>query len=260
MFAVALAGLGGPLEAEAAALAADLGCTAYDARLMLAPGLPAIVKTTADRAEAQDLLARLRARGNEAVAFDTAAVASSATMKTMRHFRLGDAGIEDDGDALAYDDLVALVAAVHRTRTDNETVTREKKFSVSRALLTSGLSMSKTVTKESRASSEEREAVLYLFPRSGAPWLLRERGTIWGGHGRPLEATEAANFRATVAVLRERARGAVYDDRLVTRKVAERAALSAGLGSTTVTSSSEGTVDLLAHVLALWLAKRAAYR
>jgi len=261
VFVVALAELGGPAEAEAPLLAADLGCTAYDARLMLAGGLPAVVKTTADKAQAIELLGKLRARGHGAVACDTGAVASSGSMKTMKAFRLGADAIEEGGERLPYDDLVALVGAVHRSRTDSTTVSKEKKFSMSRALLTSGLSMSKTVTKETKASAEDRESVLYLFRKSGeAPWLLREHGTNWAGHGRALEATEAGNFKVTVALLREKAKGAQYDDRLVTRKVGERAALHGGSGTTTVKTSSEATMDLLAHVLAMWLARAGAYR
>ena len=261
MFVVALAELGGPAEAEVPVLAADLGCTAYDARLMLAGGLPAVVKTTADKAQALELLAKLRGRGHGAVACDASAVVASASMKTMKYFRLGPDAIEEGEERLAYDDVLALVAAVHRSRTDSETVTREKKFSMSRALMTSGLSMSKTVTKETRAATEDRESVLYVFRKSGAaPWLLREHGTIWTGHGRPLEATEAGNFKATLAALREKIPGATYDDRLVSRKVGERAALHGGAGTTTVKTSSEATIDLLAHLLALWLARAGAYR
>jgi hypothetical protein len=45
----------------------------------------------------------------------------------------------------------------------------------------------------------------------------------------------------------------------MTRKAAERSSLSGAGGSTTVKTSSQAGVDLLAHVLALWIA-RGAYR
>ena len=262
VFVVAIAELNGAIEAEAAVLAADLGCTAYDARLLLAPGLPAIVRTTPDREQALQLLAQVRARGHGAVACDTAAVVGSGAMVSMRRFRLGPEAIGLDDlptESLPYDDVLALLAAVHRSRTDTATQSSERKFSVSRALMTSGLAMSRTVKKETHAATEERDRVVYVFRRSGAtPWLLREHGTAWAGHGKPLAPSESENFRVAVASLRERAPGATFDERLVTRRAPERTALSGSIGTSTVKTSSDGAVDLLAHVLGLWLARSAS--
>jgi hypothetical protein len=284
VFVVAIAELSGAIDAEAAALAADLGLTAYDARLLLAPGAPVVVKTTADKAQALDLLARLRARGHGAVACDASAVVPSSAMVAMRRFRLEpDAITLDDrpGERLAYDDVLALLAAVHRRRAASSGHVRERQFSATRAVLTSGLSMTKSVKKDTHAVAEERDAVLYVFRRSGStPWLLHEHGTTWAGHGGSLagaddrdrdrdrereRVTASENFRHTVSALRQRAGGAaVFDDRLLSRKaIPERTGL-AGLatsrgasGSITVHTSSESGVDLLAHVLALWIARRA---
>jgi hypothetical protein len=121
--------------------------------------------------------------------------------------------------------------------------------------------MTKTVKKESHAATEERDDVLYVFRRSGAPsWLLREGGVAdWSGHGQPLAASRFENFRLTVGALRAKAQGAMFDDRLLTRRVQERASLAVGAGTKSITSSSDASVDLLAHVLALWIA-RSAYR
>ncbi len=264
MFVVAIAELAGRLEDEATALGADLGATAYDARKLHASGLPAVVRTTGDKAQALDLLARLRARGHGAVACDSAAVVASGAMVAMRLFRLGPAAATLDdrpGEALPYDDVLAIVAAAHRTRAQTETSVSEKKLSIARAVVTSGLSMTKTVKKESHAATDDRDNVLYLFRRSGAPpWLLREGGVgDWSGHGQPLAASRLENFRLTVGALRAMAPGATFDDRLVTRKVQERASLAVGAGSKSITSSSDASVDLLAHLLALWIA-RSAYR
>ena len=259
MFVVAIAELASPIDAEAAALAVDLATTAYDARLLLAGGLPAVVRTTPDRAQALELLARLRARGHRAIACDMGAVVASGAMVSMRRFRLGDAAVmlsDQPALELPYDDVLALVAAVHRTRVETETHVREKKFSVSRAIMTSGLSMTKTVSADAHAGAEDREAVLYVFRRSGAtPWILRENGTDWSGHGRPVAPTRAENFRLAVEALRARAHSAVFDDRLVTRRARETASLRTGTGSTSVTTSSDGGIDLLAHLLALWIAR-----
>jgi hypothetical protein len=255
VYVVALTELRGTLDDEAPALARDLGCTAYDARLLLAPGMPTVLRRTPDREPALELLSRVRARGHGAVACDLSAVASSDAMTSMRRFRLGqlEVTLDDVADArLPYDDVVALVPAVHRSRTDTATVSRETKLSIGRAVMTSGLSMTRTVKKEAHNSTEERESVLYVFRRSGAaPWILREHGTQWAGHGQPLAHSEAENFRIAVAALRARAPAAAFDDRLVTRRAPERAALSGGQNTTSVRTSSESGTDLLAHLLAL---------
>jgi hypothetical protein len=262
VFVVAIAELQGAIDAEAAALATDLRCTAYDARLLLAPGMPAVVRTTPEKAAALDLLSRLRARGHGAIACAAEAVVPSSAMISMRRFVLGESAAvlgDRPDETLPYDDILALIHAVHRSRVDVETRSQETKLSVSRALMTSGLSMTKTVTKESRATTESKTGVVYVFRRSGGtPWLLQERGTSWAGHGRPLAPSEAENFGIAVSALRTRAPGAVFDDRLTSRRTGERAALSgvaSATGSTTVKTSSEAAVDLLAHLLGLWFAR-----
>jgi hypothetical protein len=261
VFVVALTELRGALDAEATALAGDLGVTAYETRLLLAPGMPAIVKTTPDKARALEVLARLRARGHGAVACDAAAVVPSAEMIPMRRLRLGEREVTLDdrpAERLPYDDVLALVAAAHRSRTDTATQTRETKLSVGRAVMTGGMAFTKSVKTETRTSTEERESVLYVFRTSGAtPWILRERGTSWAGMGRPIAPSESENYRVAVAALRELAPGAVFDDRLVTRKAPEAASLSGGGANTTVRTSSSAGVDLLAHLVAMWTARSA---
>jgi hypothetical protein len=263
-FVVALTELASPAEAEASALAVDIGATAYDARLLLAAGLPAVVKTTPDRAAATDLLARLRTRGHGAVAFDASAVVASADMVTMPRPRLADDAIEagDPADArLPYEDVLALLLATHRRRTDASTETRETKLSMGRALMTGGMAFTNTVKTETHAATEEREAVLYLFRKSGeTPWILREHGTAWTGlvEAGALSPSEGENFRRGVTALRQRAAGAAgaaFDDRLARRRATERTTVASGTGMTVKTSSEAG-VDLLAHVLALWLSKQ----
>jgi hypothetical protein len=263
VFVVAVADFCRGLEEDLPALGVDMGATAYDARLLVAAGTPAIVRTTPDRALALDLLTRLRARGHGAVACDATAVVAAADMVAIRRPRLeGDAIAIDDrtNDRLPYDDVLALVPAVHRRRIDAATQTRETKVSMGRALLTGGMSFTKTVKTNTHNATEERDGVLYVFRRSGAlPWILREHGTGWGALGLPLAPSESENYRMALAALRERTPGATFDDRLMKRKAGERSALSGGGGNTTVKTSSEGGVDLLAHLLAMWIA-RGAYR
>jgi hypothetical protein len=253
VFVVALAELRSEIDVEAAALAADLSVTPYEARLTLAQGMPAVVMTTADEARARELLTRVRARGHGAVAFDTSSVVPARAMVSMRRFRLRESAIslDDRPDVLPYDDIGALIAAVHREQTTLETESRDRTISMGRAVLTGGLVMTKTVTRETRTETSQREPVLYVFRRSGeTPWLLRERGTAWAGHGVAISPMATANFKITVEKLRERAPSAHYDDRLVTRRGGPERLTSTGGAANTTTRSSGAGIDLFAHVIA----------
>lgn len=263
MFAVAIAELRTDVATEAAALAPDLGVTAYEARLILAQGTPAVVLTTPDEQRAIDFLLRIRARGHGAVALDMTAVVPSHAMVSMRRFRLGEGAIslDDRPDVLPYGDIGALVAAVHREHTTQATESRDRTISVGRAVMTGGLVMTKTVTRETRTETSERDPVLYVFRRSGeTPWLLRERGTAWSGHGAPVSPMATANFKMTVDKIRERAPGAAYDERLVTRRGGPERLTSTGGSSNTTTRSSGTGVDLFAHVIAAWATGTLALR
>lgn len=252
MFVVALAELATPVDAEAPLLAKDLGVTAYEARLRLLAGLPSVVLQTPDKERALAALGALRARGHGAIACAAAAVVASEAMISMKRFELDPGGVrapDHDGALLPWDDVLALVRASHRTRTDTTVETKEKKLRPGMAIATGGLVLSKTVTKKVTTSTEAREQVLYVFRRSGqTPFLLHEAGTRYAALGADVSPTSLENFNRTVALLRARAHTAAYDDRLMTRKVSD-AARAGGSGT-------GETIDLLAHLVALWIARR----
>ena len=246
---------------EAVALAADLGTTAYEERLNLAAGLPAIILTTPDLERARALLARVRARGHVALACDSAQVVPSTAMVELKRFRFADdALVQEDpaGERLPWSDVLALLRATHRTRTETQGAVAEKRFALGRALATGGLVLSKTVTHSTANAAQEQEPVLYLFRRSGGPpWLLRESGTHYTALGAAMAATSLPNFLATIDELRRRAPGATFDERLATlRKVPERIVLAVSGGTRTAALSSDGGVDLLAHLIAQRIAGR----
>lgn len=246
-------------DTTAAVLASDLRITAYEARLLLAAGMPALVRR-AEEPDAIALAGRLRAGGHMVVTCDEAQIVPSSEMIDMRRLRLGPDGVVLDdraGAALRFDDVLAFVAARHRHSTQTSTSTSARKFSASRALISGGLVMTATVKSEGQRGTDDNEQVLYVFRRDGAtPWILREHGSRWSGLGRPLAPSATENFRLAVDLLRKGAPGAAYDDRLMSRKAsAERVETSGTKGARTVKTSSETGVDLLAHVVALAIAQ-----
>lgn len=260
MHIVAIAELATPLEVEAAALAVDLGTTAYEERLNLLTGLPSVVLTTVDRAVAQALVAKIRARKHRALLVDSDSVVAHEAMVFMRGFVLDARGVTVGEHELPYGEITVLLRAMHRTSSETQSETKSRQFSAGKALLTGGLAFIKTVTKEEKTAAQVSEQVLYVFRGDGeTPWLLRERGTSYAGLGPALTVSSAQNFLATIAHLRKHAVEAAYDERLLNPRGATNRLTRSGTSTASTTSvSSASGVDLLAHLLAKTLARRQA--
>jgi hypothetical protein len=259
MFVVALAALETSVEDEAPALARDLGTTAYETRLQLMAGIPSVVLVTPSLERALDVLGSLRARGHGAVACDTHAVVPAASMVAIRRYRLEDGALVLDpadgaragGDRLPFAEIRALIRATHRTTHETREQVKEVKFRPGAALATGGLVLTKKTTKEVRSTIEEREQVLYVFGAGRTPWLLRETTAQNTGLGEAMRPTRIENFMAAVRALREFAPHAAYDERLLSaNRIPEiRGEPGEARGSDPMTRG----IDLMAHVLALWL-------
>lgn len=232
-YIVAIAELATSLEAEAKVLAADLGTIAYEERLKLTAGLPAIALATTDGAAAQTLLAKLRARGHRAHLCRASDVVPASAMVSLRNFQLDGDGLDSGDIQLPWHDVSALVRARHHHVSQTSEIVKKKKFDVGRAIATGGLMMRKTEKREVVTREERSEQVLYVFRASGAtPWLLREHGTHYGGLGTALAPTANRNFLIAVEQFRARAADARFDDSLLKRP-------------------SIDDVDLYAHLVAI---------
>jgi hypothetical protein len=221
MHVVAILELPGTIERAASALASALGTIAYDERLKLAAGLPAVVLSTPDAARAAALMAALRAEGQRAFECTSSDVTAASEMVSLKRFAFeADALVATDrGERLAWSDVAALIRATDRRRVESATVVTEKKFDLARTVITGGLVRSRTTKREVTTRADDAEPVLYLFRAGGAtPWILREQGTHYEGLGDRLASTSAPNFLSTVAELRARAPRARYDERLVSRR------------------------------------------
>jgi hypothetical protein len=243
VFVVFVAHLARPALVEAEAIAASVGMTPYEARLALASGPPSIVLSTADRDRASDVVAMLRARGHGAHVFDDEGFVASSGMVKADDFVLDSEGMRrtSTGELLPFGDVYAILRAVHDSSHELE---RQAPASIGDALVINAEAM-RVVSR-----NEEREHVAYFFRRSGdKPWLLRERHASYVGLGAERSPVAFANFTRTIGRMRESSAMAVYDERLVRRRVAER--LVAG-GQ----RSSRHGMDLLAHLLAMTIASQ----
>src|SRR5262245_32281101 len=110
---IAIAALGTSVEVEAKALAADLGTIAYEERLKLAAGFPAIVLATTDGGAAETLLAKLRARKHRAQLCRSSEVVTESAMVSLRNFKLGADTLDSGDDQLPWADVSAFIRARH---------------------------------------------------------------------------------------------------------------------------------------------------
>lgn len=261
---VAILALGTAVEDEAPHLAAALGLTAYEAALLLRAPSPTPIMRTDDRARALALLSALRSRGHDAVACDAAAVATGATLFPVRAFALEDQGLSVTSfttgvtETVRWDDVVALVRAVHRSWSESLEKNTTQKLSLGRAALSGGLMMTKKITTETKHASSEHEPVLYVFRRQGAPLLFAQSRVRYDNLGAALQPSQLQNFATVTRLLRERAPRAPYDERLVTARPSTDRVRAGASGA--VSSSTADSVDLLAHLVALSTSRTTPYR
>jgi hypothetical protein len=226
------------------AIAQELGIVPYEARQRLALGAPAVVWSGGDRDQTLQILAKMRVRDPLAMACDTSAVTASDAMISMRDFAFVEGGVSSGELVLPWSDVLCILRASQSRVVESTVKEKQTNFSVGRAVVSGGLVVSKTTSKDVTTKSTEKEQVLYLFRKSGAtPWLLRETLTRYAALGPRVTHASMQNFLTTTQLVRERASHSVYDERLVTMRVTDQIALAGG-------------VDLLAHLLAMSIAKR----
>lgn len=162
-------------------------------------------------------------------------------MTELRSFRMDATGLRADDDSpaqLPYEDIGALLRAVHRSTSRTTEKITERKFRPAMAALTGGLVLSKKVSREVTTETTQHEQVLYVFRKSGSPaWILRERSAHYGGLGTDLRPTSVENFQTTIRRIRERAPDAAYDERLMNGRAVR--GVAEGVAAT----------DILAHLL-----------
>ncbi|WP_242332946.1 MULTISPECIES: hypothetical protein [Anaeromyxobacter] len=244
---------------EAAHAVADAaGLTLAEARMRLAPEPPALLARLAPD-EADRLVLALREAGLAAVAVE-ARCPSDRERIVAHSFALDDLGLTltprfGEPTTFAWADVTALFRGLRASRSEVERLEKSKRFSVGRAVLTGGLGMTRTSTQAVRSSKEELEQVILVYARSGRAATLSETQLDFSCLGAGMQPSSTGNMLELSRRLREKARSAFYDERLMRLGRRPLPFVAAGeSGSvtptrTTTRTDTSGSLDTLAEVM-----------
>ncbi len=245
-------------DEAARALAEAAGLALAEARMRLAREPPALLaRLEPDKADA--LVASLRKAGLAALA--VAARFPTDEDRTIAHaFSFDDAGITFTprfGDAMrvAWPDVLAILRGLRASRSETERTEKSRSFSVGTAIATGGLKMTRTSTQTVRSSEESTEQVILVYARSGRVAMLSERQLDFSCLGPGMHPSSSSNMAELARRLREKAKPAFYDERLLRLGRRPLPFLAGGesrsqTATTTKTlADTSGSLDVLAEVM-----------
>jgi hypothetical protein len=249
-----------PVQPDVAtrALADATGLTLAEARMRLAPEPPALLaRLDPDKADA--IVAALRKAGVAAIALD-AHIPSDKDRTVARSFAIADAGVTFAprfGDPLdiAWPDVLAVLRGARASRSDVERTEKSKSLSVGAAVATGGLKLTRTSMKTVRSSEESTEQVILVFARDGRAAMLSETELDFSCLGMRMQPSSTGNMVELAGTLRDRAKGAFYDERLLRLGRRSLPFLAGGESrSQTATltktrTDTSGSLDALAEVM-----------
>lgn len=245
-------------EEAARAVADATGLTLAEARMRLAPEPPALLARL-ELAQASALVAALRQAALAALMVDSRCPTDRD--RTVAHtVAFDDEGVRftprlGDSMEVAWPEVVAILRGLRATRTEVERREKSKELSLGRAYATGGIVMTRAVEKTVRSSAEATEQVVLVYGRDGRAATLAETQLDFSCLGTSMQASSTGNIVELARLLRERAKSAFYDERLLRLGRRPLPFLAGGesrwqspVGTTTYTDTS-GSLDTLAEVM-----------
>lgn len=244
-------------EAASARIAQLLGLTAAEANMRLAAEAPSLLVSLPDE-DAERIAQALRA---EKLAAATCPVSLGAegrlTARTLAFAPDAVTFTDRQGATLRipWPELTVLLRGQQLVRLQNATTQKVKQFSMTRAVITQGLSFSKTTEKTVRSEQEEVTHFVRVYSASGACAAVEDSQMAFACLGPDLQSTKLGNINKVLQLLRERAPQAFFDDRLL--RLGRRplpftlaAPSTVREGKTEVSrTDTSSSVDVIAHLL-----------
>ena len=171
MYIVAIDDLGDDRAGIARALSKALGTIFYDALIRVSvPGKgPLIVAVYAEKNIALEKTEKLRVAGFRTLVLGQDEVETDGESTIMvRRFLFGDAGLEIEartGDAvrIGYNLIDTIIRGTRIVQTTETETMKEQKFAAGRAIITSGLMTTKSVTVTQQSRTDVREGFMSSF-------------------------------------------------------------------------------------------------
>ncbi len=251
-------------DEAARALAGAAGLTLAEARMRLAPEPPALLaRLEAERADS--LVAALRAAGLAALSVDSE-VPSDRERLVAARIAFSEAGAVftsrlGEAMAVAWTDVLAILRGLRVARQETERTEKSRRFTPAAAIATGGLVMTRELERTVRSSEESSGQVILVYARDGRAAALAEGGLDFTCLGPGLQPSSTANMAELARRLREAARGAFYDERLLRLARRPLPFLAGGESrsqtAATVTrrTDTSGSLDVLAEVMRQALAE-----
>jgi hypothetical protein len=226
--------------------AAASGLSVADIRYRLQGTLPRVLMSDADGERLAAIGERLEPLGFTMLSCDPRAAPTDGERVMAQTMRWqADGFVAIDGAGREHECAFAAVEAIQRAVRVTAHITKEKtterKFDVTRAVLSSGLILTRKEEKEVVRKTEASEPFVLLERNDGEPDIaLYERRMNYRFLGPDMQPVSRANLEAVVRRLRAAAPGAMYDDRVA------RPGFISGLPTTSV-----DPVDLGLYLVAL---------
>ncbi len=249
-------------EEAAQALAQGAGLVLAEARMRLAPEPPALVaRLEPEKADA--LAAALRKAGLAALSMDSHA--PSDRDRLVAHLvAFGAEGATFTSRTgtvmeVAWPDFLAILRGVRASRSETRQTERSRSLSLGMALATGGAILTRKTEKTVRSAAESIEQVILVHARDGRSAIIAGGEIDFACLGAALQPSATANMVELGRRLREGAKAAFYDERLLRlgrrplpfiADVAWSSQTSAGV---TRRSDTSETLDVLAEAMRLAL-------
>jgi hypothetical protein len=245
-------------EEAARAVAGAAGLTLAEARMRLAPEPPALLARL-EPGKADLLVVALREAGLAALAVDVRCP-TDKDRTVARSFAIGDAGVTltprfGDPIVVEWTHVTAILRGLRSSRSEVERTEKSTSFSVGATVMTGGLKMTRTSAKTVRSSEEAIEQVILVYARGGRAATLAENQLDFSCLGAGMQPSSTGNMLELARRLREKAKGAFYDERLVRLGRRSLPFLAAGESRSqtpaTVTTHTDtsSSLDTLAEVM-----------
>jgi hypothetical protein len=229
VFVVAIHYAPGAGEALAAPLGEALDKTPYEikARLSDPEGGPAVIARYGEIEPAWACGGRLRANNISPILLTPEDVETDSRRFLVRSFEIGRQVLtatsrRGETAEIAFRDLKLFLRGV---RVDVQTelkTTEQRKLSLSRALLTQGLMLTKTVRKTDKVTTASREEFFHLYTPGRPPLVFRAGALDYRSFGGALQPSVQANFTQLVERMRQTFPDVRYSERLLSTQSRSR--------------------------------------